>query len=381
MGKSSDPSANYTMPPGIAGVKLHATLPLANNTNVLDVSFGRFIGTSPAMCTLYQKIESAAARDVPIFLTGELGTGKGTCAEALHKHGKHPDKSFIVFNCQSVPHHLTHAALFGEHGGAITRARGGTLFLDDITEMESVSQGELLHFILNGHLEAAGVRLICATARPVTSAIESGLLREDLFNYLHVLGITLPPLRSRGRDILDIAHLWLCQAAQRTGKFFQNMDDGAEEILLHHDWPGNLRQLRNVIEQLITRYDEPVITIEMLQGLLPRPTIKDKAAPAPASPMPTHTTVSIHPAEAILFGSNSLIQPFAMVERALIERAIHLCAGNIPKAAAKLGLSPSTIYRKKSRMGRTGWHRFGLKPAFGLVFRAISPYFPGNPFG
>ena len=318
-------------------------------------NFGGFIGTSPIMQKIYEQIESAAKSNATVFITGESGTGKEVCAEAIHKHSARAGGPFVPINCAAIPRDLMESELFGHVKGAFTGAitdregaaklaDGGTLFLDEIAEMNPDMQTKLLRFLQNLTFQKVGgnkpektdTRIICATNRNPVAEIRDGRLREDLFYRLHVLPLYMPPLRERGDDIIDIAHTLLRRYAAEEGKDFQSFAPDSEQALRHYRWPGNIRQLQNVVRQAIVMHNGQQVGTAMLP-----PELWQDAIPAKAAMPPAGTSLSVLP-------TRRTIQPLAQAERDIIENAIALCNGNIPQAAAALEISPSTIYRKKA---------------------------------
>lgn len=322
--------------------------------------FGGFIGTSQIMQKVYEQIEAAARSQATVFITGDSGTGKEVCAEAIHKHGPRANKPFIPINCAAIPRDLMESELFGHVKGAFTGAisdregaaklaNGGTLFLDEIAEMNPDMQTKLLRFLQNftfqpvggSRLETTDVRIICATNRNPLEEIEASRFREDLFYRLHVLPLYMPPLRERGDDIIDIAITLLKRYVQEEGKRFTGFTIDAEDILRAYHWPGNIRQLQNVVRNVIVMHDGELVTAKMLPPeLLHRHMTGRNGGGATQSSSVIHFPQSSDTASAI--------KPLADVEREAIENAINHFNGNIPKAAAALGVSPSTIYRKKT---------------------------------
>ena len=306
--------------------------------------FGGFIGLSPVMQDLYEKIEQVAHSNAPVFITGESGTGKEVCAEAIHRHSRRGDRPFVPLNCAAIPRDLIESELFGhvkgaftgaiaDRDGAATLADGGTLFLDEIAEMPVDMQTKLLRFLQNqtfmkvggSKLEKADVRIICATNRDPLAETRVGRFREDLYYRLHVLPLHMPPLRDRGEDVIDIAEVLVRRYNDEEGKSFRGISDDAAMVLRSYAWPGNIRQLQNVIRNIIVMHDGDMVLRRMLPGTLQQ----NGRGSDPASP-------AARP-----------IRPLAEVERETIEAAIAACGGNIPRAAVMLGISPSTIYRKK----------------------------------
>lgn len=329
-------------------------------------NFEGFIGTSPVMRVLYRLIANAAASDASVFITGESGTGKDLCAEAIHNRGRRAEKPLIAINCAAIPRELMESELFGHRRGAFTGAErnrdgvialaeGGTLFFDEICELDLELQAKLLRFIESraykpvggGQEQASDVRIICATNRDPLAEARAGRFREDLYYRLYVVPITLPPLRDRNEDILLLARHFLETYAREEGKSFSGFSAGAEAALLTYPWPGNVRQLQNVIRRVVVMQAGGTIADLML------PAVMEETAAAPAGE-------TRHAAQ---------IRPLWEQERAIIERAIALCGGNVIEAAARLGISDSTIYRKRARWRATlrssaGCGRDGDAPRF-----------------
>jgi DNA-binding NtrC family response regulator len=318
-----------------------------------------FIGSSLPMQAVYRIIDAAAPSKATVFITGESGTGKEVCAEAIHAQGTRAKKPFIALNCGAIPHDLMESEIFGhvkgsftgafsERLGAASQANGGCLFLDEICEMDLDLQTKLLRFIQTGtfkkvgsnKLECVDIRFICATNRNPLDDIKSGKFREDLYYRLHVLPLHLPPLRDRGRDIIDIATSFLIEYAQEEEKAFMTFSPEVQTLFMNnYEWPGNVRQLQNVIRNIVVLHNDKVVKL----AHLPAPLNNLDSSNAIVQTVDIDNKISHHDA-------NKTIQPLADVERHTIENAINYCNGNIPKAAALLNVSPSTIYRKKQ-----GW--------------------------
>lgn len=316
--------------------------------------FQGFIGSSPAMQAVYRMIESAATSKATVFVTGESGTGKEVCASAIHHLSPRAKGPFVALNCAAIPKDLIESEVFGHVKGAFTgatadrdgaarQADGGTLFLDEICEMDLNLQSKLLRFLQTGTFQRVGgskpeevdVRIVCATNRDPLLEVQAGRFREDLYYRLHVIPILLPALRERGDDILEIARHLLTTYAAEEKKSFQGFSPEAEQILRNYDWPGNVRQLQNIIRNIVVLNEASLVDAAMIAppvgGRWARPQgFSNKPAVSVATP-------AAHPT----------IRPLAEVERETIEAAILACNGNVPMAAAFLGVSPSTIYRKK----------------------------------
>lgn len=334
---------------------------------IIDVSrdsyFG-FIGSSLAMQAVYRTVDAAAASRATVFITGESGTGKEVAAEAIHRQSPRKDGPFVAINCGAIPKDLMESEIFGHVKGAFTgahadregaasRASGGTLFLDEICEMDLALQTKLLRFIQTGTFQKVGgsktekvdVRFVCATNRDPLKEVESGNFREDLYYRLHVIPLHLPPLRERNGDVIEIAKHFLAEYSAEEGKSFTSFNPQATQVVGQFNWPGNIRQLQNVIRNIVVLNDGEIVTADMLPPPLQQPA--SSGDPAHSAP-PSASAMDDADTDAGAQGNDDAdIVPLWKVERDVIERAIEACDGNIPKAAAKLGISPSTIYRKK----------------------------------
>jgi two-component system repressor protein LuxO len=230
-----------------------------------------------------------------------------------------------------------------DRDGAASSADGGVLFLDEICEMDMQLQSKLLRFIQTGKfqkvggtkLEAVDIRFICATNREPMKEVEEGRFREDLFYRLHVIPISLPPLRERDDDVLLIANKFLKDFALEEGKDFKKFSPECELIMQQYSWPGNVREVQNVIRNLVVLNNEQEVTSGMLPFNIDSPINKASIKSG------GQIFVAQEPIES------TEIQPLWQIEKNAIEQAIELCHGNIPKAAAMLDVSPSTIYRKR----------------------------------
>lgn len=317
-----------------------------------DRYFG-FIGSSLSMQAVYRIIDSAASSKATVFITGESGTGKEVCAEAIHRRSPRRDKPFVAINCGAIPKDLMESEIFGhvkgaftgavnDRDGAATRADGGTLFLDEICELEPNLQTKLLRFIQTGTFQKVGgtrvekvdIRIVCATNRDPLKEVEEGRFREDLYYRLHVIPIHLPPLREREDDVTAIAREFLVDYAREEGRRFRELDPAVEQVFRAYHWPGNVRQLQNVIRNIVVLHEGEAVTPDML----PSPLCQQ---PPAAVPMAATAESSGAPA------GPRPVRPLWLVEKEAIEEAVAACDGNIPRAAALLGISASTIYRKR----------------------------------
>jgi two-component system repressor protein LuxO len=324
--------------------------------------FHGFVGSSLSMQTVYHIIDSAAASKATVFITGESGTGKEVCAQAIHEASPRHEKPFVALNCAAIPRDLMESEIFGHTKGAFTgavtaregaaaRADGGTLFLDEICEMDMDLQSKLLRFIQTSSFQKVGsntlqtvdIRFVCATNRDPMEEVRAGRFREDLYYRLHVIPIELPPLRLREDDVILIARHLLQTYSREENKHFERFAPETESVLRAFDWPGNVRQLQNVIRNIVVLNDHDVVTPAMLP-----PPLSDLGT----ATFPPPTAAGPPPGEAMTLAGHinaGAIRPLWQIEKQVIEQTIEHCDGNVPKAAALLDISPSTIYRKRQQ--------------------------------
>ncbi|MQX35098.1 sigma-54-dependent transcriptional regulator [Roseospira navarrensis] len=358
-------------------------------------TFHGFIGSSLAMQGVYRTIEAAAPSRASVFITGESGTGKEVCAEALHRASARQPGPFVALNCAAIPHELIESEIFGHVKGAFTgatadrpgaaaRADGGTLFLDEICEMDLGLQAKLLRFIQTGSFTPVGgsrlvkvdTRFICATNRDPWAEVQAGRFREDLYFRLHVIPIHLPPLRDREGDVVEIARAFLERFAQEEGRSFRDFTEPAQALLKLLPWPGNVRQLQNVLRNVVVLNDGPLVTADMLEGptrAFARPPAEPPKADAAPDPGSAAAAPSVAPTAAAPTagappsadtrtdggGAQAMeglrrahgLRPLWQVEWEHMTTALKLCNGNVPRAAALLEVSPSTIYRRIRQFG------------------------------
>lgn len=301
------------------------------------------VGRSAAMQGVRDQIRAAARSMANVFITGECGTGKELCARAIHDQSARAQGPFVPLNCDAIPREVLETEIFGYgdgtagRPGAAVNADGGTLFLDEVCALGAHMQTRLLGLVRSMTVQAAGaptprkvnVRIICASSSDPAQAAESGAFSRDLYYRLHVLPIRMPPLRERHDDILDIAARALTDIARREARQFSAISDGAARAFLACPWPGNVRQLVNVIWQSVVMNDGPVLTETMLPAAIAR-----AASPPPA------------PDTGALSLGGLIGRPLADIERLIIERTILTEDGSITRAARVLNLAPSTLYRK-----------------------------------
>ncbi len=316
---------------------------LLKRTLGLSHQFSNIIGRSEGMLAVYKMIETVARTNSTILLTGESGTGKGLVAQAVHFNSLRRDKPMVSLNCGAMPEALLESELFGHMRGAYTSADSnkkgllevaerGTIFLDEIGEMSPVMQVKLLRVLQErrfrrvGGLEelTADIRVIAATNQDLTRLIAEGRFREDLFYRINVIPISLPPLRERREDIPLLADHFLAKYAEQMGKSITGISRDSLELLVEHDWPGNIRELENVLERAVALEATPTILADSLPGSIrgerPRGT-----AQAPADGLPD--------------GGFDLEAHVKEIERGYIAEALKRAGGVQVKAAELVGMS------------------------------------------
>jgi len=318
------------------------------------------IGRSLAMQAVYRTIEAAAPSKATVFITGETGTGKELCAEAIHRLSPRARKPFVAINCAAIPKDLLESEIFGHVAGAFTGASkdrpgaasladGGTLFLDEICEIDFDLQAKLLRFIqletyrrVGGtRTEQADIRFVCATNRDPLAEVKAQRFREDLYYRLHVIPVEMPSLRARDEDVLLLAESFLDHFARRDGKVFTGFDASGREALLAHSWPGNVRELQNAIQQAVVLTQGPLLNGSALAPGMRDP-VPDHGPPLAAAQTPGMPAAAAAEATA----SAEPLLPLWKIEKDAITRTLAACDGDVQKAAVVLEVSASTVYRK-----------------------------------
>jgi two-component system response regulator AtoC len=310
---------------------------------------GELIGASPAMQTVRDVIQRIAESDASVLVSGESGTGKEIVARNLHQRSHRKDAPFVAVNCAALPESLLESELFGHVRGAFTDARapraglfvqahGGTLFLDEIGELTPPLQAKLLRALQERTVRPVGgdsetpfdARVVTATNRDLETAIEERRFREDLFFRINVVQIELPPLRSRGNDLLLLAQHFLQQFAEKAGKSIKGLSSGVAEKLVAYAWPGNVRELQNVMERAVAfaRYED--ITAEDLPEKIR----------------------SYRKAQVLVEADDPVeMVPLEEIERRYILRVLEAVGGSRSQASKILGVDRKTLYRKLERYG------------------------------
>jgi len=314
------------------------------------------IGDSQVMKSLSAKVTQVASGDVTVLIRGESGTGKELYAHAIHQLSDRAEYPFIKVNCAAIPESLLESELFGYEEGAFTGAKkggkpgkfqlanGGTLFLDEIGDLPLLMQAKLLRVLQDREVESVGgthptplnIRLITATHRPLESLIESGAFREDLYYRINVVAIDLPPLRERREDIAKLADFFLQKLSRRTGRRAPKLTVQALTAMLAYNWPGNIRELENVMEAAFYTSHDRKIPLSLLPAQLSQT---------------DHSTPKNQTSQEIIQSTGSLKEQLNLAEKNIINTALIECGDNRTKAAKKLGISKSTFYEKLDKHG------------------------------
>jgi DNA-binding NtrC family response regulator len=311
---------------------------------------GSIIGESEAIKKVFGLIERVADSDSSILITGESGTGKELVARALHDRSARRDAPFVAINCAAMPLALLESELFGHVRGAFTDAKRarpglfvqagkGTLFLDEIGEMPIEMQSKLLRALQERRVRPVGgdsevpfeARFLSSTNRELEAAIEEHRFRADLYYRINVVNIPVPPLRSRGNDILLLAQHFITRQAKRSGKPVRSMAAGTAHKLLTYDWPGNVRELENCIERAVAMACFSELGIDDLP---------DKIRQQHGTQLVIDTS---NPEELV-----SLVE----MERRYVHRALAAAAGNKTLAARVLGIDRRSLYRRLDRLDK-----------------------------
>jgi len=316
-------------------------------------SFQGLVGVSPRMRQIYDMIEHVGRTDVTVFITGESGTGKELIAHAIHDLSARRARRFVALNCASIPRELLESELFGHEKGSYTgavsryvgsceQADGGTLFLDDICDMDPALQSKMLRFLQNRTFHRLGgadqitvdVRIVAATNRDPMEEIRAGRLREDLFYRLNVVPIEAPPLRERKGDVPLLSAHFLDRFTTKYGKYFYDFSADAVDAMNRYAWPGNVRELENAIERIVVLHNAAQVATAMLPDNVRLGAAAGREGD-PSEAAPAH----------------DVILPFTEVEKREIARALRICGWNVAKAAERLELGQATLYRKVKKYG------------------------------
>jgi DNA-binding NtrC family response regulator len=306
------------------------------------------------VCSLLSKVLEV---DITVLITGESGTGKELIARAIHYRGHRKDGPFITVNCAAIPENLLESELFGHERGSFSgavaqrigkfeQANGGTIFLDEIGEMDLSLQAKILRVLQQREVERVGgrgnipvnVRVLAATNCDLSELIKEGRFREDLYYRIAAFPIEVPALRERRDDIPLLAHHFLERSAADCNKKLEGYSDRATEALMAYDWPGNIRELENIIARAALLATTSQVTYDDLPSL--QRGLTDGPPPRASA---VESIVDLLPKEDIL--------PFEVIEERIIRHSLQLAGGNVTTAANRLKLSRATLYRKLKMYG------------------------------
>jgi len=304
------------------------------------------MGKCNAMIKVFQIIKKVADSDVSVLITGETGTGKELVAQSIHSTGSRKDNPFIAINCGGIPNELLESELFGYEKGSFTSAESskpgkfelannGTIFLDEIGNMPMAMQAKLLRVLQEKEIDRVGgqlpikidVRIIAATNNDIKNSIKSGKFREDLYQRLNVIPLSLPSLRERENDIELLANYFLDKYNLKYGNNFENIDRETKQIFLKYSWPGNVRELQNLMQRIVTLESGPTLEVKHL---------------------PSEMREDALEADSI---SSSLSKTVNDYERKLIEEALDKNNYNIQKTANEFNIHRTTLNSKLASLG------------------------------
>jgi DNA-binding NtrC family response regulator len=341
------------------------------------LTFADIVTRSEAMATVLRTAQKAAASSIPVLVEGESGVGKELFARAIHGSSERKSKPFVAVNCGAIPDNLVESILFGHEKGAFTgaterhagkfvEASGGTLFLDEVGELPLAAQVKLLRALQEGAVEAVGgrkpvkvdVRIISATNRKLLDLVKGGAFREDLFYRLHVLPLTIPPLRMRREDIPHLLRHFLARFAAEENRTITGISGEAVAHLSQLDWPGNIRQLENAVYRAVVMSESDLLGLpEFPHTAGQAATYKEMAhdeplivAPAAAPALASGSDIPVAPFAAAgslsMLDASGDVRPLDDMENEIIRFAISHYRGQMSEVARRLKIGRSTLYRK-----------------------------------
>ena len=331
----------------------------------------------PRMVRMMRLAKKAAASRATVLIQGESGTGKELLARFLQRHSSRAAKPFVAINCAALPENLLESELFGFEKGAFTgalqrrigkfeQADGGTLLLDELGEMAYSLQSKLLRVIQEGEVDRLGgrqpvpvdVRIIATTNRDLEEEVEAGNFRQDLYFRLNVIPLTIPPLRDRPQDIELLLERFITQYSQLNNRRFQGLSEPARRFLFNHNYPGNVRELENMVERAVVLADGPRLELEDFFIDPERMPDPEKLPPLPTEPSSGFTEAAISasdPLESLPLPAGTTL---AEVERYMIYKTLREVDSNRTHAAAQLGISIRTLRNKlkeyREKYGESG---------------------------
>lgn len=317
-----------------------------------EYSFDNIISADGKMQDVFKLVSKVLDNDITVLIYGESGTGKELIARAIHYNGRRKDKPFVVVNCASIPRELLESELFGHEKGSFTGAhqrklgkfelaKDGTIFLDEVGELEMLLQAKLLRVIQQKEFERVGgnelirtnVRIISATNRELKQAVEQKQFREDLFYRLNSFPISIPPIRQRRSDILVLTEYFLEEFNKKLQRNVKGFSKKALKLIYEYDWPGNVREMENTIERCMIISEKDNLDVDDL----------------PQHIRAADTSVSADQ-QSVMFTDDNIV-PFEKIKEKSIRHALKVTGGNIVEAARKLQLGRATIYRLMEKYG------------------------------
>lgn len=319
------------------------------------------VGSSPAMTQLFETVRRVAPSEGRVLITGENGTGKELVARAVHEHSRRKKGPFVKVNCAAVPHDLIESELFGHERGAFTgavsarrgkfeAAHGGTLFLDEVGDAPLPLQAKLLRVLQEGEFERVGgslsirvdVRVVAATNKDLRRAIADNEFREDLYYRLNVVHVRVPALRDHAQDIPELVSHFLDDACRKNGRRPLTLSKSAMDAFQGYRYPGNVRELRNLVERIAILADGPTLDVDELLSIV------DVLGEPDGGSLPAVATVA---AASEAAGSQALRDQIAEAERVIIQRTLEQTNDNVAETARVLDLERSHLYKKMRALG------------------------------
>src|ERR1700709_354063 len=346
------------------------------------LTFADIVTRSEAMAGVLRTAQKAAGSTIPVLIEGESGVGKELFARAIHGTGERAAKPFVAVNCGAIPDNLVESILFGHEKGAFTgaterhtgkfvEASGGTLFLDEVSELPLSAQVKLLRALQEGAVEAVGgrkpvkvdVRIVSATNRKLLDLVKAGPFREDLFYRLHVLPLTIPPLRMRREDIPHLLRHFLARFCAEENRPITGISGDAMARLSQLDWPGNIRQLENAVYRAVVMSESDQLGLadfpqahaassgsHEVQDHQAEPLVIDPAFHSTAPALVSGSEIPIAPVSAAgslaMLTGNGEVRPLEEMETEIIRFAISHYRGQMSEVARRLKIGRSTLYRK-----------------------------------
>jgi len=330
-----------------------------------DTENGDFVAVSEATRNVLRIAAKVAGSEATVMITGESGTGKEVLARHIHKHSPRADKPFVAINCAAIPENMLEATLFGYEKGAFTgaykasvgkfeQAQGGTLLLDEISEMDKGLQAKLLRVLQEREVERLGgselisldVRVLATSNRAMRAEVDAGNFREDLYYRLNVFPLELPPLRLRQDDIVPISEQLLARHAMKAGVVIPKITAAAGARLNEHNWPGNVRELDNVLQRALILHKDAVIEADDI--------MYEQTGEIPVAPTLKESADNLESNVATQSDNKTLSNDLRHAEHSRIIDVLKNCMGNRKVAADTLGISPRTLRYKLARMREAG---------------------------